>query len=173
MNYRQLIKGLFVLPLFTLFLASCDKKEEESEEENRPANYGSVVINDSYSAFPNYEFSIRLLPNKSFSNTITLSRPNKEQVRLTFPGSERGSHKITPGDSSVVIAYQDAAGRPFRADTGKIHIYSYSIRDGVFKVSGGFEFNARYRLVNADTSYWVYAKGRNGSFVNLTNNRDE
>lgn len=164
-KYTALICFLPVL----LLLVTCKDKEQEEEDSSRATIYASAVINGNYITFTRYSYGITQKGN-DMENSIILSRANNERITLVFRGTETGEYILSATDTTMArITYNDPGGKIFRADSGAIRITEYSVREGVFSVSGGFVFNSHYFLVTPDTSYKIEANAHSGGFNRITN----
>jgi len=164
-NYFKFTSLLVFVVLFIFVALSGCKKEEVDEEPIQV--YGSASVNGSFNTFTRADFYIIQEGNR-LKNFITLSRTNNAKVRITFYGTEEGVREI--GTDSLKLEYVDASSRVFRSDSGKVMIDEYINRDGTFKVSGGFSFEAYYTEILPETTLVVKTTVEDGAFVNITNN---
>jgi hypothetical protein len=174
MNYSRLsFRTLFIISLFacvsaSLFISSGCKKEKAPEETPQDLVKASAIINGAFTTFTRSFYTVT--PSGSnFINTITFTRSDNTRIRLIFRGTELGEQIISPSDSSVGAKYIDASNRQYIADSGKIVITDFFIRDGLFQVSGGFEFNSYLQQIVGDTTIILKANLRSGGFVDISN----
>jgi hypothetical protein len=151
------------LSIITIF--SCSKKN--NNEVTLAEVKGSATINGAFSTFTRADFYI-LQEGTLLKNYITLARSNNAKIRIIFYGTEEGERVV--GTDSLTLEYVDANQRVFRSDSGKVVIDEYSIRDGLFKVSGGFYFVSEYPEVLPETTIIVKTTVENGAFININNN---
>ncbi len=147
-----------------LSLASC--KKDKSKTDEVPAKViGSVLINGSYTTFSRYSYYITGVTE--LQNYLVLFRTDNSEITLRFPGTEEKIHELGNGDSTISIQYKDAGSRLFNADSGRIEISSYKITQGIFQISGGFEFHAKRLEQSGGISNYVHVRGYEGGFVDI------
>ena len=172
MPYSRQLSGI-TLFFFTLLLcvgflslASCKKDTTNEEEETAIEVKGSVIINGAYTTFS--RSSLYITGVQELNNYMILSRTDNSEIILRFPGTEEITHEISAGDSLVTIQYRDAGQRIFNADSGRIQVADYSIKDGVFTISGGFEFHAaRFEQIGGSI-FTIHVRGKEGGFVDIS-----
>jgi hypothetical protein len=174
MNYSRLsVRTRFIYFLFSsvaviLFIATGCKKEETPEENPQDIVKASAIINGAFTTFTRSFYTVT--PTGSdLINTITFTRSDNTRIRLTFKGTEPGEQIISNTDTLIGAKYIDASNRQYIADSGKIVISDFFIRDGLFQVSGGFEFNSYLQQIVGDTTIILKANLRSGGFVDISN----
>jgi hypothetical protein len=162
------ISFLFACVSASLFISSGCKKEETPEENPQDKVKASAIINGAFTTFTRSFYTVT--PSGSnLINTITFTRSDNTRIRLIFKGTELGEQIISPLDTLVGAKYIDASNRQYIADSGKIVITDFFVRDGLFQVSGGFEFNSYLQQIVGDTTIILKANLRSGGFVDINN----
>jgi hypothetical protein len=160
---------LILLPLLICLVSGCNKKKEEDTGENPEKVYGVATVNGSVNEYTKYKYYL-VETGGTFENNLILFRGAQEKIQIVFRGTDEGIYPISPGDSTTRIRYYDASGRMFKADSGSISIAEFTFRNGTYTISGGFAFNAFYKVQFADTSYDIKAGVRDGGFIPISNN---
>jgi hypothetical protein len=151
-----------------LNLASCKKDDTKEEDtQNIQSIKGSVLLNGAFTTFSRSSYYIT--GTTELQNYLILFRTDNSQITLRFPGTEEGEHTLTGiNDSLISIEYKDAGQRLFKADSGRIQVADYKIKDGIFTISGGFEFHASRIEQLGDSTYTVHIRGYEGGFVDIS-----
>ena len=172
MQYSRKLSGITVFSVSLLVLtgflslSSCKKDSTDEEKETPVVIKGSVIINGAYTTFS--RSSLYITGVQELNNYMILSRTDNSQITLRFPGTEEMTHEISAGDSLVTIQYKDAGQRIFNADSGRIQVADYSIKDGVFTISGGFEFHAARFEQLGDSTFTIHVRALEGGFVDIS-----
>lgn len=161
-----LFVGFALLMTGALSLASC-KKDKTEETTTPPIEIkGSFLLNGAYTTFTRYSYYIT--GTEELSNYLVLFRSDNSSITMRFPGTEEGVHDLGQGDSLVSLQYKDAGSRLFNADSGRIMVSDYSIKEGVFTISGGFEFHAKRLEQAGDTTFYSHIRGFEGGFIKIS-----
>ena len=163
--FNRISFSVFFFLLCLALLSACKEKDPIVPPEVVKA---SATVNDSYYTFLASTFIVTEDAQDRLINTLTFARSNNSRIILRFPGTEEGTF-TSLSDTSVVCSYVDPSERVYQSDTGTIVISTFMRRDGLFTVSGGFEFIGYFpNLIDPTNPMRVEVK--NGGFVNITNN---
>lgn len=163
-NRNVAIYSFFIWSIFSVcFLSSC--KKEDKKDLQPPEIKASAVINGAFTSLPDTDLKITF-EDGNILNKITLTRIGGLRIVLTLPGTARTSFDLLQGSAIPNARLVDQLNRNFICKNGKAVISDYFNRDGVYRISGSFEFDAEYPI--NDTTK-IELKVRNGGFVNVEN----
>jgi hypothetical protein len=158
--------GFASLMTGALSLASC-KKDKTEEKTAPPVEIkGSFLLNGAYTTFTRYSYYIT--GTEDLNNYLVLFRSDNSSITMRFPGTEEGVHDLGVGDSLISLQYKDAGSRLYTADSGRIMVSDYAIKEGVFTISGGFEFHAKRLEQPGDTVFYSHVRGYEGGFIEIS-----
>jgi len=166
------MKNIIWLSLLIL-MYSC-KKDKKEETKKEPVILATCFINGAYFTFTAAELQI-LQRNGELVNYISFVRQsNNTRVILRFPGTSEGSFSTLYQDTIPSAEFVDQSGRRYIADEGLITINDYSMKNGRFSVTGGFEFKSEtyeLRVISATQidTIWYRAIVTEGGFANVQN----
>jgi hypothetical protein len=163
----------YLLLSILILVFSC-KKDKKEETEPEPEILATCFVNGAYFTFTAAELQILQREGELVNYISFVRQSNNTRIILRFPGTSEGSFSTLLQDTIPSAEFVDASGRRYIADEGLITINEYSMKNGRFSVTGGFEFKSEsydLRVISPTEidTIWYRAIVTEGGFANVQN----
>jgi len=157
--------AIFIVAVLPQSFISCGK-EKEKESDVPPPLKASAIVNGAFTSLPETDLKVTFQDGQVV-NRVTLTRFGGIKITLRIPGTSRGNFDLLQGGSAIPGAtLTDQQQRNYITRSGRVNVSDYYNRDGLYRISGAFEFRGEL-FINDSTTFEVNVT--QGGFVNVDN----